>query len=81
MTRYKKTIFLLTQCTSMLEFLFGWILGVWMGQQLPLPSVQAHVQQWWNKPAIQNVTQANTDETPSEQETVPLFTGEMPTTA
>ena len=81
MTCCKNTIFLSAECISMLEFLFGWILGVWMGQQLPLPSVHAQVQQWWNKPTIQNVTQPSTDETPSEQETVPLFTGEMPTTA
>lgn len=63
----------------MLEFLFGWILGVWMGQQLPLPSVQMYVQNWWNKPAAN--TQQTAVENTEEADTVPLFTGEMPPSA
>jgi len=62
----------------MLEFLFGWIMGVWMGQQLPLPSVQMQVQNWWNTPAPDN-TLPTSVEKPDEEESVPLFTGEMPT--
>jgi hypothetical protein len=62
----------------MLEFIFGWILGVWMGQQFPLPSVQTHVQRWWNQPA-QPVQ--DTSNKPEEESTVPVFTGEMPSSA
>lgn len=65
----------------MLEFLFGWIIGVWMGQQLPLPSVHAQLQQWWNKPALQNNTANSESVESAEQETVPLFTGDMPSSA
>ena len=58
----------------MLEFLFGWILGVWMAQQMTLPSVHQQIQTWWNKPQLpkQNTSEIN------EEDTVPLFTGEMP---
>jgi len=62
----------------MLEFIFGWILGVWMGQQLPLPSVQMHIETWWNRPkTVQNDTVSEIDK---EEEEVPLFSGEMPAT-
>ena len=57
----------------MLEFLFGWIVGVWMGQQLPLPSVHEKIQTWWDKPQITNQADENKTE-----ETLPIFTGEMP---
>ena len=55
----------------MLEFLFGWLVGVWMAQQLPLPKVQQMLDQWRN-PQIETV--------PTEQleEDTPLFTGDMP---
>tara|TARA_B110000008_G_C16978802_1_gene567408 strand:- start:6230 stop:6415 length:186 start_codon:yes stop_codon:yes gene_type:complete len=57
----------------MLEFVFGWLVGVWMGQQLPLPSVQKTVQDYMKvseEPADENVTLDHPD--------VPIFTGEMP---
>ena len=61
----------------MLEFLFGWILGVWMGQQLPLPSVQMYVHNWWNSRAGDQAP-PTLAEKPTEEEEAPLFTGEMP---
>lgn len=61
----------------MIEFLCGWIIGVWMGQQLPLPSVQQAVQRWWNN--NQQAVADNTDEEVSEQDETQLFTGSMPT--
>lgn len=66
----------------MLEFLFGWIIGVWMGQQLPLPSVQTVAHNWWfpkpndNQPTT--VTDTNRSPTEEDHESAPLFTGEMP---
>ena len=79
----KKTIFVTLCQSNMIEFLFGLILGVWMGQQLPLPSVQMYIQNWWNNPAInnaaQNAGQTNVDEEEKPVEvSVPVFTGEMP---
>ena len=66
----------------MLEFLFGWIIGVWMGQQLPLPSVQTAIHNWWfSKPSGNQPTTINdSDRSPTEEdhESAPLFTGEMP---
>ena len=66
----------------MIEFLVGLILGVWMGQQLPLPSVQMYIQNWWNNPAINNATQIDesdkSEEDKSVEVSVPVFTGEMP---
>lgn len=63
----------------MIEFLFGLILGVWMGQQLPLPSVHMYIQNWWNNPAINNTGQTNVDEEEKPvEDSVPVFTGEMP---
>lgn len=59
----------------MLEFLFGWLLGVWMGQQLPLPSVQKVIQEYMKsgqEPAT--VPESNAVDQPD----VPIFTGEMP---
>lgn len=56
----------------MLEFLFGWLVGVWMAQQLPLPKVQKMLDNWRNPPE----ETANTVE--SVEEELPLFTGEMP---
>lgn len=61
----------------MIEFLCGWIIGVWMGQQLPLPSVQQAVQRWWNN--NQQAVTDNTNEEVSEEDETPLFTGSMPT--
>ena len=60
----------------MLEFLFGWILGVWMGQQLPLPSVQMQIETWWNRPAA--VRNDSASEIDKEEEEIPLFSGDMP---
>ena len=61
----------------MIEFLCGLIIGVWMGQQLPLPSVQQAIQTWWNNNQ-QIASEANTDEV-NEEDEAPLFTGEIPT--
>ena len=60
----------------MLEFLFGWVLGVWMGQQLPLPSVQTQIEHWWQS---RNVPVE--DSPTSEEDIAPVFTGEMPSSA
>lgn len=60
----------------MLEFLFGWILGVWMGQQLPLPSVQTQIEHWWNN---RNAPVEDTE--PTDETITPVFTGDMPSTA
>lgn len=68
-------IYLVEYFTCMLEFLFGWILGVWMGQQLPLPSVQRHIEDWWSRPAVDNTPETSPAE---EESSVPVFTGEMP---
>lgn len=54
---------------NMLEFLFGFILGVWAGQSVPLPSVGNYVDTFWTKkPEVIETADA---------ETGPLFTGEM----
>lgn len=58
----------------MLEFLFGWLLGVWMGQQLPLPSVQTQIEHWWNQPARQEEVATKV----AEETDIPVFTGDMP---
>jgi len=60
----------------MLEFLFGWILGVWSAQQFNLPSVQIAIKKWWNsKPEVAVDT---SDVTEEDHETTPIFTGDMP---
>mgnify|MGYP001205510616 CR=1 len=62
----------------MLEFVFGWLLGVWMGQQLPLPSVQSQVEGWWNRSRI---PAENESESTLDESAVPVFTGEIPVSA
>lgn len=63
----------------MLEFLFGWIVGVWMGQQLPLPSVQTAIHNWWfQQISVTDNSTPEADNISSEDESVPLFTGDMP---
>jgi hypothetical protein len=63
----------------MLEFLFGWIIGVWMGQQLPLPSVQTVLHNWWvPKPEPQTASTTVSDAMEEDHESSPLFTGDMP---
>ncbi len=60
----------------MLEFLFGWVLGVWSAQQFNLPSVQTAIKTWWNsKPEVAVDTSSVTEE---DHETTPIFTGDMP---
>lgn len=61
----------------MLEFLFGWVIGVWMGQQFPLPNVQIVIQKWWltETPAA---NEADAEKAPEEDKSVPVFTGTMP---
>mgnify|MGYP001263058743 CR=1 FL=1 len=59
----------------MLEFLFGFFLGVWAGQALPLPSVGIYLQSFW-VPKIEQVKPVNNEE---EEEVIPLFSGNMPT--
>ena len=56
---------------KMFEFLFGFILGVWAGQALPLPSVGTYVQSYF-------VPKAETQQEVKDEEEQPLFTGEMP---
>tara|TARA_B110000285_G_scaffold235155_1_gene315209 strand:+ start:6918 stop:7100 length:183 start_codon:yes stop_codon:yes gene_type:complete len=57
----------------MLEFLFGFVLGVWAGQSVPLPSIGTYVETFWvpkPQPVIEKV----------DEETGPVFTGGMHTT-
>lgn len=56
----------------MLEFIFGWIVGVWMGQQLPLPSVQTMIHNW------RGTVVETVEEETVEEETTPIFSGSMP---
>ncbi len=65
----------------MLEFIFGWIIGVWMAQQMSLPSVHQQIQTWWYKPQLSDETTSETTSEIKEEETVPLFTGQMPAPA
>ena len=47
----------------MLEFLFGWILGVWSAQQFNLPSVQTAIKTWWNsKPEVVDTSDATEED-------------------
>jgi hypothetical protein len=50
----------------MIEFLFGYLIGVWMAQQFKLPDVQTRVIKWW-RPTPEVATQP--------EESVPMFTG------
>lgn len=59
----------------MFEFLVGFVLGVWAGQALPLPSVGDYVRSYWVPRQAPAVTAAQ-----KEEEEEPLFTGEMPLT-
>ena len=58
----------------MFEFLFGFILGVWAGQALPVPSVGIYVQSYF----VPKVETAPPKEEVKDEEQQPLFTGEMP---
>lgn len=61
----------------MLEFLFGWIIGIWAAQQFTLPSVQDAVIRWWNAPPSQ-VSNNPPEPTEEDHESTPIFTGDMP---
>ena len=56
----------------MFEFLFGFLLGVWAGQSMPLPSVSQYVQGYF----VPKVEQKNVETKPEEEK--PLFSGDMP---
>lgn len=56
----------------MFEFLFGFLLGVWAGQSVPLPSVAIYVQSYF-VPKVEPPKQTQVE----EEE--PLFTGQIPT--
>jgi hypothetical protein len=63
----------------MLEFIFGWLLGVWAAQQLPLPSIQIALQNWWTPPTVEQVSPEDPgDITEEDHENTPIFTGNMP---
>jgi hypothetical protein len=66
----------------MLELLFGLFFGIWAGQQLPLPSVQIAIQNWWNSSGVaptETETKTDTSEvTEEDHENTPIFTGDMP---
>jgi len=62
----------------MLEFLFGVMVGVWMGQTIPLPSVHKYVMTIGARVEPSAPTNGDGSEQPEEEE-VPLFTGNMPT--
>lgn len=57
----------------MLEFLFGFLLGVWAGQSVPLPSVGNYIENFWVRQPSQVIDKM-------DEETGPLFTGTIPTT-
>ena len=57
----------------MLEFLFGFLLGVWAGQSVPLPSVGNYIETFWVRQPSQVIDKM-------DEETGPLFTGTIPTT-
>ncbi len=58
---------------KMLEFLFGFIIGVWAGQSVPLPSVGNYFETFWAQKPQQVAAKV-------DEETGPIFTGEMHTT-
>lgn len=64
----------------MLEFLFGIFFGVWMGQQLPMPNVHRWVITRFSPPQVEDKPPSD-DQDVDEEETVPLFTGDMPAPA
>jgi len=64
----------------MLEFIFGILTGIWMGQQFPLPSVQEYVRRVFASKTTSAVTASENTEVSNEEieESVPLFSGQMP---
>lgn len=73
---YKTTVSII----KMLEFIVGWIIGVWAAQQLPLPSVQIAIKNWWNgiTPELQEQPPDASEITAEDHESAPIFTGNMP---
>ena len=59
----------------MFEFIFGFALGVWAGQALPLPSVGTYVESFWTPKTLPDKEIDRVDE-----ESAPMFTGAIPTT-
>ena len=59
----------------MLEFLFGIFIGIWMGQQIPMPSVHQWVLSRFQPAVVQDNATVEVDE---QEEQIPLFTGDMP---
>jgi hypothetical protein len=57
----------------MLEFIFGFLIGVWAGQSIPLPSVANYIETFWAQKTQQVIEKA-------DEETGPVFTGKMHTT-
>lgn len=57
----------------MFEFLFGFFVGVWAGQALPLPSVGVYLQSYFASKV--EVVQ----EQEEKEDQVPLFTGSIST--
>lgn len=57
----------------MLEFLFGFIIGVWAGQSVPLPSVGNYVETFWAQKTQQVIEKV-------DEENGPVFTGDIHTT-
>jgi len=58
----------------MFEFIFGFILGIWAGQALPLPSVGTYVESFWTPKTLPE------KELQVDEESAPMFTGAIPTT-
>jgi len=56
----------------MFEFLFGFILGVWAGQSVPLPNVGTYVQSYF-------VPKVEASEEVIDKEEQSMFTGAMST--
>lgn len=60
----------------MFEFLFGFFVGVWAGQALPLPSVGVYLQSYFASKVEVSSIQEKEEE---NEDHVPLFTGNIPT--
>ena len=62
---------------KMLELLFGFFIGVWMAQQLPMPDVHGFIMSRVPN-MVENKREDEHDEHTGDGQDIPLFAGEMP---